>query len=66
MKKVYLVYKRFSDGVDCVVKVFLNKKNAENYVAEGNKSFFEEGEIYWYVEMEVADYSEKIQNNEKF
>lgn len=66
MKKVYLVYKRFSDGVDCVAKVFLNKENAENYVAEGNKFFFEEGEIYWYVEIYAEDYSETSQNDGKF
>lgn len=66
MKKVYLVYRCFSDSIDCVVKVYINKENAEKYVAESNEFFFVERDFLWLVEMEVEDYSEKIQNDEKF
>lgn len=66
MKKVYLVYRCFSDNDVCVVKVFHNEENANRYVVEKNKCFFMERDVFWYVDMKVADYSETIQNDEKF
>lgn len=66
MKKVYLVYYGFNDGIEIAVKVFFNQENAENYVAKGNKSLLGERDFYWWIDLEVADYSETIQNDEKF
>lgn len=66
MKKVYLVYSNYCDGSIRVEKVFLNKENAKNYVTENNKFSLEIRGFCWGVEMEVADYSETIQNDGKF